>query len=96
MSISTRLKSKEIGHTFAEESWEVFVLYYRYRYDVLGRSTVDAFFVANLVSIARIYMTKRMSWAPYLVVIPLTYTYLYPLRLQKHNKKLFDMCNVGE
>jgi hypothetical protein len=57
---------------------------------------VDSFFAANIVSVARIFMSRRMSWGPYLVVWPLAFFYLYPLKLQKHNKKLFDMCNIGE
>lgn len=37
-----------------------------------------------------------MVWWPILAAIPATYFYVTPLLLQKHSKKLFDMCNVGE
>ena len=30
------------------------------------------------------------------MAVPATYFYVSPLLLQKHSKKLFDMCNVGE
>jgi hypothetical protein len=37
-----------------------------------------------------------MSFLPYLFVWPIVSLYLHPLKLQKHNKKLFDMCNLGD
>lgn len=45
---------------------------------------------------ARMLQTKRLSWLPYFVVWPAAYLYLQPTRFLKHNKKLFDMCNLGE
>jgi len=52
--------------------------------------------VGNILLSWRIFVTKQMVWWPIVVAIPATYLYISPLLLQKHSKKLFDMCNVGE
>ena len=50
---------------------------------------------ANLVLTWRIFINKRMVFWP-AAVIPLAYYAYVPIFLQKHSKKLFDMCNLGE
>ena len=45
---------------------------------------------------ARIFMLKRFCvWPLPAVAIP-AYYYFYPRFFQMHNKKFFDMCNIGE
>ena len=39
-------------------------------------------------------MNKGMVWWPFFLTVP-SYYAVTPLFFQKHNKKLFDMCNVG-
>jgi hypothetical protein len=63
---------------------------------VLITSWAYGLFGGNLAFSARIFLAKKMVWWPLLVVSPLVALYYQPVLLQKHNKKLFDMCNVGE
>jgi hypothetical protein len=51
--------------------------------------------VANVLLSWRIFVTKGMVWWPLVAAVPATYFYVSPILLQKHSKKLFDMCNVG-
>ena len=53
-----------------------------------------AILLANIVLSWRIYINKSMVWWPMTLCFP-SYFAIKPLLLQKHNKKLFDMCNVG-
>ena len=50
--------------------------------------------IANIVLSWRIYVNKAMVWWPFALTYP-TYLAITPVLLQKHNKKLFDMCNLG-
>ena len=50
--------------------------------------------MANIALVLSIYVTKKMVYWP-IAIIPFGYTYWTDIYLQKHNKKLFDMCNVG-
>lgn len=58
--------------------------------------------IANLVLSWRIYIRKSMVYWP-LAIVPVAYYFISPVYafplfslLQKHSKKLFDMCNLGE
>lgn len=59
-------------------------------------------FLANVILSWRIYVNKAMVYWP-LAIIPASYPFISPMYpplshslLQKHNKKIFDMCNIGE
>ena len=51
--------------------------------------------IANVILSWRIYVNKAMVLWP-LATVPLSYMFISPVLLQKHNKKFFDMCNLGE
>ena len=58
--------------------------------------------IANCIFSWRVYVRKTMVYWP-LAVIPVAYYCVTPLQkfiydrlLQKHTKKLFDMCNLGD
>ena len=55
--------------------------HYRYRWDCVYRPIADGFFVANVVSMGRMLMTKKASFGPYAIVWPLMSLYLMPLKL---------------
>ena len=50
---------------------------------------------ACVVTSWRIFANKRMVFWP-VALIPALYMGFSPVLLQKHSKKLFDMCNLGE
>lgn len=54
------------------------------------------FATANVVLSWSIWRNKKMVWWPLFVITPLAYAYWQPILFQKHSKKLFDMCNLGE
>lgn len=67
-----------------------------YNYDVVLKGVGYSALVGNVLLSWRIFVTKGMVWWPLVIAAPATYFYITPLLLQKHSKKLFDMCNVGE
>ena len=81
--------------TGVEKDW-AYVAKREYRYDVNVRALVDAFAVADIACILRMAMVKKMIVWPFLPVFIGTYLYRSRSLYIFHNKKLFDMCNVGE
>ena len=81
--------------TLNEKDWS-YVAKREYRYDVNIRSLADAFAVANCACILRMFMLKKFVCWPFAPVFVATYLYRARANFIKHNKKLFDMCNVGE
>ncbi len=95
MSTSTKPNNNVIGLTSAKGMH--LVLYFReYNYDVILKGAGYSALVGNVLLSWRIFVTKGMVWWPILLAAPAVYLYVSPLLLQKHSKKLFDMCNVGE
>jgi len=81
--------------TATEKDW-AYVARREYRYDVNIRSLSDAFAVSLIACMARMYMVKKFIIWPFAPVFAATYLYRSRSLFVKHNKKLFDMCNVGE
>jgi hypothetical protein len=81
--------------TNIEKDWS-YVARREYRYDVNVRGLLDAFIVADIACIARMWMLKKFVIWPFAPVFIGTYLYRSRALFIKHNKKLFDMCNVGE
>ena len=81
--------------TVVERDW-AYICKREYNYDVLGKSVVWGFFWGNVATSARMFMLKRFVIWPLPVVGAAVAWYVQPRLLQKHSKKLFDMCNVGE
>ena len=65
-------------------------------YDVNARAMADAFALADVACIVRMYMVKKFIAWPFVPVFLVTYLYRSRALFVFHNKKLFDMCNVGE
>jgi hypothetical protein len=81
--------------TSTEKDW-AYVARREYRYDVNIRSLADAFALSLTATMARMFMLKKFVIWPFLPVFIGTYLYRSRALFVKHNKKLFDMCNVGE
>ena len=81
--------------TASEKDWS-YVAKREYRYDVNVRALVDAYVVGSLACITRMYMLKKFVIWPMVPVFIGTYLYGSRSLFVKHNKKFFDMCNVGE
>lgn len=81
--------------TASEKDWS-YVAKREYRYDVNVRALVDAYVVGSLACITRMYMLKKFVIWPMVPVFFGTYLYRSRSLFVKHNKKFFDMCNVGE
>jgi hypothetical protein len=79
----------------AEKDW-AYVARREYRYDVNIRALCDAFAMGNFACIIRMYMVKKFVIWPFAPVFVATYLYRARSLFILHNKKLFDMCNVGE
>ena len=81
--------------TGVEKDW-AYVARREYRYDVNVRATCDAAALALVSCMARMYMVKKFIMWPFVPVFLGTYVYRQKSLFILHNKKLFDMCNVGE
>jgi hypothetical protein len=95
--VSTYILDKKASDykTPIEKDW-AYVARREYRYDVNVRSMVDAFALGNVACIGRMYMLKKFVIWPFFPVFVGTYMYRHRSLFIFHNKKYFDMCNVGE
>ena len=78
-----------------EKDW-AFIAYREYWYDVNVRSACDAAAAGLSACMVRMFMRKRFIWWPFVPVAAAVYTYRARQLFVLHNKKFFDMCNVGE
>lgn len=78
-----------------EKDW-AYVARREYRYDVNVRALSDAAALGLVSSMLRMYMVKKFVIWPFAPVFLATYLYRSRALFVKHNKKFFDMCNVGE
>ena len=81
--------------TPVEKDW-AFIAKREYRYDVNVQAAADGA-AAGLASMCfRMFMVKKFVMWPFLPVFAATYLYRQRYLFVLHNKKFFDMCNVGE
>ena len=81
--------------TPVEKDW-MYVARREYRYDVNVRAMADASALGLTCCMARMFMLKKFIWWPFVPVAVATYLYRARQLFVFHNKKLFDMTNVGE
>jgi len=81
--------------TVVERDWG-YIAKREYNYDVRYRSWMYGAAWGNVAMCARMFMLKKAVFWPLPVVGVLGAIYYQPIMFLKHNKKLFDMCNVGE
>jgi len=81
--------------TPVEKDW-MYVARREYWYDVNVRAGADGAAAGLFASMLRMFMLKKFVWWPMAPVAVLTYVYRSRQLFAFHNKKLFDMCNVGE
>jgi len=67
-----------------------------YRYEVNVRALCDAAAIGLVGCMARMYMLKKFVIWPFAPLFVGSYLYRSRSLFVFHNKKLFDMCNVGE
>lgn len=67
-----------------------------YYYEVNVRAAADAYAVGHVACCIRMFMMKKFIFWPFVPVFAATYLYRAKSLFVFHNKKLFDMCNVGE
>ena len=80
--------------TQVERDW-AYICKREYNYAVVLKSAFYAFFTANLVWTQRIFARKKMIWWP-LGLTVVAFPFYQRHFLFKVNKRLFDMCTVGE
>jgi len=78
-----------------EKDW-MYVARNEYFWDVNVRSAADGAAAALAASMIRMLMVKKMVWWPMAPVFLGVYIYRVNHLFAFYNKKLFDMCNVGE
>merc|ERR1712127_998560 len=81
--------------TPVEKDW-MYVARREYWYDVNVRAAADGAAAGLSAAMVRMMMVKKMIWWPMAPVFAFTYVYRSRQLFAFHNKKLFDMCNVGE
>ena len=80
--------------TQVERDWS-YLVKREYRYKVTINSIGRAFFPGMVGSILLTYYRQRLNLLPFVISIP-CYIYLRDKHRKMFNKRLFDMCNVGE
>ena len=81
--------------TPTEKDW-AYVAKREYRYDVNIRAAEDAAACGITATMIRMFMVKKGLIWPLFPVFAATYLYRQRQLFVFHNKKFFDMCNVGE
>jgi len=81
--------------TAVEKDW-MYVAQREYYYDVQVRAAADGAAAGLTAAMIRMFMVKKMIWWPMAPVALSVYFYRTRQLFAFHNKKLFDMCNVGE
>merc|ERR1711937_1072996 len=81
--------------TGVEKDW-AYVARAEYRHDVNLMSTLDGMAAGLTACMIRMYMLKKFVWWPFVPMGLAVYFYRSKQLFVLHNKKLFDMCNVGE
>ena len=81
--------------TPVEKDW-MYIARREYRYDVNVRAGLDAAAAGLSASMLRMFMLKKFICWPFVPVAAFTYVYRSRQLFAFHNKKFFDMCNVGE
>ena len=81
--------------TPTEKDW-AYVAKREYRYDVNIRAAEDAAALGITATMIRMFMVKKGLIWPLFPVFAATYLYRQRQLFVFHNKKFFDMCNVGE
>ena len=81
--------------TPTEKDW-AYIARREYRYDVNFTAMADGAAAGLTAAMVRMFMLKRFIWWPIAPVALVTYVYRTKQLFVLHNKKFFDMCNVGE
>ena len=81
--------------TPVEKDW-AYIVKREYRHDVNIRAAADGFALGLCSMALRMFMVKKFIMWPFLPVAFTTYLYRQRQLFVFHNKKFFDMCNVGE
>merc|ERR1712151_711997 len=78
-----------------EKDW-MYIAKKEYRYDVNIRAACDGGAAGIVACMMRMVMVRKFIWWPFTPVFLGTYLYRSRQLFVFHNKKFFDMCNVGE
>ena len=81
--------------TQEERDW-MYIARREYNYIVLGKSILFAGLIGNVCWTAGIYWNKRMVVWPLILGSAIAYPLFHNYLFLKTNKRLFDMCNLGE
>ena len=87
-------RNTSLYKTTVERDW-AYVALREYRYLVEMKAAGWGFFVGNAAYAATLFLRKKMMFWPFAATVP-AYMYAKNYFFFKHNKRLFDMCNVGE
>ena len=80
--------------TQTERDW-AYLVQREYRYKVVMHSVFFSLFIGNITAIAATFIRRKLTLSAFLVSVPVYFFERNKTRL-KHNKRFFDMCNVGE
>ena len=81
--------------TIEERDW-AYIAKREYNYGVLLRSAGYGFFFGNIALSSFTFFKKKLVIAPFFVVAPIAFMGFKQYYFFKMNKRLFDMCNLGE
>ncbi len=80
--------------TQVERDW-AYICKREYNYSVIMKSAFYSFFTANLLWTQQIFQQKKLVFWP-LALTAVVFPFYKDHFMFKVNKRLFDMCNVGE
>ena len=86
--------STESYSTQVERDWS-YLVRREYRYKVILKSMGHSFFIGNVGVILATFAKRKLQMWPMVLAVPSFFFFQNRYRYM-HNKRFFDMCNVGE
>jgi hypothetical protein len=83
----------DLYHTDAETNW-AHIVRREHRYNVSYRAWGDGVFVGSFLQLLFSIKAKKVCWWPFLLT-PLVATARTPGLFRNHNRRYFDMLNIG-
>ncbi|CAG9310980.1 unnamed protein product [Blepharisma stoltei] len=87
-------KNLDTYKTDAERDW-AYIVKREYRFAVNLRSFFDGMFVGNALQLLVSWRRKKLVFTPLFMAWPVVYYWQIGKRFSQHNRRFFEMLNVG-
>ena len=83
----------ELYKTDTERDW-AYIVRREYRFAVLSKACADAMFFCSVAQCVAVLQARQVRWWPWAAMPVLAWVWI-PSKFRAHNKRLFDLLNIG-